>query len=221
MEEANKPKENGESGQLSRREKRMQRHCSEILEAAKTLFAANGYDGTSMQMIAEKAELSVGKLYMHFEGKEAIYIEIARELHQHLLQVSDDSCRPGMTKLEMLRARIRAIISLMNTERDFMRINREMNYNCSKMMDKMEKRDHTSILMRLLAEAVDEGEIEIGFDPAILSVMMEGGAMNYVDEFLDDEERIHLLPEYIDMIFLNQFETERNRSKREDTEENG
>lgn len=218
MEEATQPEENGENGHLSRREKRMLRHRAEILAAAKELFAANGYGGTSMQMIAEKTELSVGKLYTHFEGKEAIFLEIARELHEKMMQVSDDSCRPGMTRLEMLRARIRAIAGLMNSERDFMRINREMNSGCRNLADKMEQREHTSVLMQLIGEAVEDGELEIGFDPSILSTLMEGGAMAYVDEFFDDGEKMSRLPDYLDRVFLNQFETH-DRGRNSDTSE--
>ncbi len=220
VEEARQPGHDGEDGQLSRREKRMLRHRAEILAAAKELFAANGYGGTSMQMIAEKTDLSVGKLYTHFEGKEAIFLEIARELHEKMMRVSDESCRPGMTRLEMLRARIRAIAGLMNSERDFMRINREMNSGCRNLSDKMEQRAHTSILIRLIGEAVEDGELEIGFDPSILSTLMEGGAMAYVDEFIDDGEKMSRLPDYLDRVFLNQFETHHRGTRHETSEEN-
>ena len=64
-------------GRLSRRERTRKQHREEILSAATGLFARHGYDGTSMQMIADEAEISVGKLYLHFEGKEDIYREIA------------------------------------------------------------------------------------------------------------------------------------------------
>ncbi len=49
-----------------------------ILEAAKPLFAMNGFKGTSVREIAKAANVSEALLYKHFKGKEEIYNEILR-----------------------------------------------------------------------------------------------------------------------------------------------
>ena len=43
-----------------------------ILNEALTLFAQNGYDGTSVEEIAEKVGIKAPSLYNHFKGKEDI-----------------------------------------------------------------------------------------------------------------------------------------------------
>ena len=43
-----------------------------ILDETLTLFAENGYDGTSMEQIAEKVGIKAPSLYNHFKGKEDI-----------------------------------------------------------------------------------------------------------------------------------------------------
>ena len=43
---------------------------SKILESALELFASEGYDGTSMQMIALKSDVSKGNLYNYFNSKQ-------------------------------------------------------------------------------------------------------------------------------------------------------
>ena len=43
-----------------------------ILESALTLFAANGYDGTSVEEIAQSVGIKAPSLYKHFKGKEDI-----------------------------------------------------------------------------------------------------------------------------------------------------
>ena len=43
-----------------------------ILEEALTLFAEKGYDGTSVEQIAEKVGIKAPSLYKHFKGKEDI-----------------------------------------------------------------------------------------------------------------------------------------------------
>lgn len=43
-----------------------------ILETALTLFAKNGYDGTSVEQIAQDVGIKAPSLYKHFKGKEDI-----------------------------------------------------------------------------------------------------------------------------------------------------
>ncbi len=43
-----------------------------ILDEALTLFADNGYDGTSVEEIADKVGIKAPSLYNHFKGKEDI-----------------------------------------------------------------------------------------------------------------------------------------------------
>ena len=43
-----------------------------ILETALTLFAKNGYNGTSMEQIAQEVGIKAPSLYKHFKGKEDI-----------------------------------------------------------------------------------------------------------------------------------------------------
>ena len=43
-----------------------------ILDAALTLFAENGYDGTSVEQIATVVGIKAPSLYKHYKGKEDI-----------------------------------------------------------------------------------------------------------------------------------------------------
>jgi len=49
----------------------------QILEAAHGCFARQGFHGTTMQEIADRAGLSVGALYRYFENKEALIEALA------------------------------------------------------------------------------------------------------------------------------------------------
>ena len=56
-----------------------------ILNEALTLFAENGYDGTSMEQIATKVGIKAPSLYKHFKGKEDILntlIDAAEERYE-------------------------------------------------------------------------------------------------------------------------------------------
>ena len=54
----------GSEGVMSTKEK--------ILDAALTLFAENGYDGTSVEQIASIVGIKAPSLYKHYKGKEDI-----------------------------------------------------------------------------------------------------------------------------------------------------
>ena len=51
-----------------------------ILEAAQELFLENGYQGTSMRQIAERAGgIAVGGIYNHFASKEDIFRQLVED----------------------------------------------------------------------------------------------------------------------------------------------
>ena len=68
-------KRNG-GGSMVRRQARGERRMREILDAALTLFAEAGYDRTSTNAIAARAEISPGSLYQYFPNKDAILVEL-------------------------------------------------------------------------------------------------------------------------------------------------
>jgi TetR/AcrR family transcriptional regulator len=59
------------------REKKARRRA--ILEAAKTVFFEKGFTATTMDQIAEVAEVSKGSLYLHFPSKEELYASLLLE----------------------------------------------------------------------------------------------------------------------------------------------
>jgi AcrR family transcriptional regulator len=62
-----------------------------ILNAARTLFLAEGYANVSMRKIADQIEYSPGAIYSYFASKEDIFFALAEEGLQFLRQ----HCAPG------------------------------------------------------------------------------------------------------------------------------
>jgi AcrR family transcriptional regulator len=56
-----------------RQQKKSEKSRSAILDAALNLFSHQGYRGTSIREIAEKAGISTGNVYHHFPDKESIF----------------------------------------------------------------------------------------------------------------------------------------------------
>jgi AcrR family transcriptional regulator len=72
------------------------RTAQRLLDAAEQLFALQGYDGTSLRQIAERAGIREPGLYNHFAGKQALYEAVlfralnpmAEALSQHMQRAS-------------------------------------------------------------------------------------------------------------------------------------
>lgn len=54
----------------------------DLLKAALACFAENGFDGTSMRMIADRAQRPLSLLSHHFGNKEGLYLEIFKFLFE-------------------------------------------------------------------------------------------------------------------------------------------
>lgn len=50
----------------------------QILQAALSVFSEKGYDGATMEVIAQKAAVNVATIYRHFEGKQQLFQALNR-----------------------------------------------------------------------------------------------------------------------------------------------
>jgi len=57
-----------------------------ILHAALELIAINGFHGAPMAMIAKRAKVATGSIYLYFENKEALIYELYQRLEEHILR---------------------------------------------------------------------------------------------------------------------------------------
>ncbi len=63
-------------GTTERRERERERVRGRILDAARELFARDGYDAVTMRKIAEAVEYSPTAIYLHFKDKESLVREL-------------------------------------------------------------------------------------------------------------------------------------------------
>ena len=108
--------------QPTRREREQARHRRDILAVAVRLFAERGYHETTMQMVAEASEFSVGYLYKHFPGKEDMYRELMAFHIERMDAIIGAVETRHLGPLDELHADFEAICAHFNDHRDFMRI---------------------------------------------------------------------------------------------------
>ncbi len=81
-----------------------------VLDAAVELFAAHGYDGTSVTQVITRAGVAKGGFYHHFASKEALLYEVYGDLITRQLQNLDEILARGLPVAETLRALIRDLV---------------------------------------------------------------------------------------------------------------
>ena len=90
------------AGRLPRSARRRQ-----LLDAALSVFVAQGYHSAAMDDIAEKAGVSKPVLYQHFPGKRDLYLALLDESAAALME----SVRAAMLSTTDNKARVRATVS--------------------------------------------------------------------------------------------------------------
>jgi TetR/AcrR family transcriptional regulator len=60
----------------TRSDRRKARTVQSIFEAAEGKFLAHGFHGTTVEEIAQAADVSVGSIYVHFQSKEGLYLAL-------------------------------------------------------------------------------------------------------------------------------------------------
>jgi len=73
-----------------------------ILDEAKRLFGRYGYEGVSMDQIAQAIEYSKGVLYKHFNSKDELYMALCADELDRLARGFEEANRAGGTARERL-----------------------------------------------------------------------------------------------------------------------
>ncbi len=78
----------GSDKQLSksalRRQREREKRYQTIFKAAEKLFAKQGYHKTSMEQVADRAEVSVGTVYFYFKNKEDLLVHLIGDIGYQL-----------------------------------------------------------------------------------------------------------------------------------------
>src|ERR1700678_4842069 len=84
---------------------------SEILEHATRLFAERGYDGTTLQDIADAIGITRPGLYNYISSKEQLLAELVRDVSENTVRiVRGVRLRTDLSSVEKLRTVVRALV---------------------------------------------------------------------------------------------------------------
>lgn len=89
-----------------------------IIDAAYALFLEQGYHGTSMRQIADRAGLTVGGIYNHFDGKESIWVAVFTTRHPYRTMLPLMLSAEGESVAGYLRTAANSIVAALQDNND-------------------------------------------------------------------------------------------------------
>jgi len=138
-----------------------------LVEAARTLFTAQGFAATGTEEIVAAARVTRGALYHHFRDKtdlfRAVMEQIAREVAEHLIdaELSRPAAPSPADAWEEVRDGLRAFLDLCVVTDDFQRIVLVEGPAVlgHEAWDELVARHGSTLLSEWLSRAVEQGRI--------------------------------------------------------------
>ena len=150
-----------------------------ILEVARALYAAGGYENVSMASVAAAAGLSEGTLYNYFRNKRDLVLRVSlvdfvdRIAEAERIVAAASSLREGLTGLIAMQLRI--IVEAREIYRIWLReVRAAKGYRRSRSRDLL--REFSNQLLDLLERFDVEADPVVGLTPAMMRDMVLGGA---------------------------------------------
>jgi len=106
------------------RQSTIDKNKDRIERAALQLFTRKGFHGTTVREIADKAGVSMGKLYIYYETKEDIFIDLVHRLGRKMEIIRQRDLIPLMETIDAdsLRELARAIGRVVSQNLDYWRL---------------------------------------------------------------------------------------------------
>jgi AcrR family transcriptional regulator len=135
---------------------------SEIITAARTVFAEKGYMAATVDEIAQRAGLAKGTIYVYFDSKEQIYNAVMSDDLEALRRLTVEKIMAAGTVYEKVSAYIHARFEYCELRRDFFRImyiepSSSTVWSKAKVMEWL--REPVRLLTEAIASAIAAGEI--------------------------------------------------------------
>lgn len=165
-------REVGVAKKASRRDLNKQKSRQSILKASRRLFSVNGYEETSMDEVAEKAEVSRATLYNYFPNKESLLMGTAEEelekVHGSLRIELKDVKRADEKIFKVLEVFVLDSLMYLNLSRKITYLN-----SCEDSKLYATRVDMNQIIGDLVVEARDQGLFRLDIPvPDVVDIIM-------------------------------------------------
>ncbi len=159
----------------------MQNRRGQIIEKASVLFAAKGFEGTTMRMISRACGITEAAIYRHFENKSHLYEEVIKfKVQGHDLNSLTSALRNKGTIENVLRGISEHILSLVDSDPELIRLmfnNSLESGDLAAILFKEVRLPYIEFLAHELERRIAEKEV-LPVDPFITSRCFVGMVMD-------------------------------------------
>jgi TetR/AcrR family transcriptional regulator len=148
-----------------------------ILKAARKVFARHGFDGATMDDVAEASSIAKGTLYLYFKSKRQIYLGVLKEDLQLLREATERAIAAASSAEGRIRAFITTRFDFCEQHRDFFRIyNSDMSaiFVAAQPMQKDLREfylEQARMLTGIIADGIRAGELrDLPAEPAAFAI---------------------------------------------------
>ena len=163
-------------GIAERKEREKQQRREDIVQAAEKVFFSRGFDRSTMDDIADEAELSKGTLYLYFNSKEDLHMEVAHRAVSMLKDSMNRLMDPGENALEKLVKMGRATVDFYrefpNHMRSIMFLEgiglQQISFSAEQVREVIYKESPVGMVIGIIEQGVKEKLIRDDIPPAII-----------------------------------------------------
>jgi AcrR family transcriptional regulator len=179
-------------GTTERKERERKRRKDRILNAVISLIEEKGFEKTTMEEIAERAELSKGTLYLYYNDKASLYQAIKKRALQFLHDQFLEILQKDMPGAKLVHKMMLSFLDLINENATFtkaMMLYGKINEHEDEANDGTIQEDCIQLenellmlIVRSLQIGVQDGSIKNKLDPKLLALQI-GFQMNGMIQF--------------------------------------
>lgn len=195
---------------MNKNVQRGERTRAQLIDVATHLFAARGYDGTSIEAVLAESGASRGSLYHHFKGKEALFLAVMEDVGARATRPTAEAMGAAPDPLVALRIGCLAWIRLAcdPAVRQIMLIDAPAVLGWQRWRE-LDEQGALGVIRSLLADAAQAGRIETrhvdAFAHIVLAALNELALMiaradNRAEELADAENAVE---EFLDRLLIS------------------
>lgn len=185
----------------SRKERERRIREEAILDAAESIILENGFDGATMDAIAERAEVGKGTLYLHFKSKNSIYLGICIRGSNLLNELMKDVLLKEQRGIEMVEELgltylkfIRSHPIYYSAFNFYENVSGKGSAKPGSLLKQCEDcaKEAMTYITRALQIGMQDGSIKSDVEPKELGIIMWGASKGIVHLAMLKEQRKHM-----------------------------
>ena len=148
-----------------------------ILDAAVVEIARHGYHQTTVAMIARRAGVADGTIYLYFANKEEILLSLFERAMGRFISEGRAQVDQEASALEKLRRVVELHLTLVGKDRDLAIITQVELRHSIHFMDRLSRNqvgEYLAVLGEVVQQGIDEGSFRPNLDPVFAAKAIFG-----------------------------------------------